>query len=94
MLLVQHGTLTLIWRASGLAEVLTAVAGFGGITVLPIHPKPQATAIRVIVRAVKGSAAPLVLLPAMTLNDADGRPSVEAEAILRNGEPLRPITNE
>jgi tRNA1(Val) A37 N6-methylase TrmN6 len=94
MLLVQQGTLTLIWRASGLAEVLTAVAGFGGIRVLPIHPKPRTAAIRVIVRAVKGSAAPLVLLPALTLNGADGKPSVEAEAILRNGEPLRPITNE
>lgn len=94
LLLVQRGTLTLIWRAGGLAAVLTAVAGFGGITVLPIHPKPGTAAIRVIVRAVKGSAAPLVLLPALTLNDADGKPSAEAEAILRNGEPLRPVTNE
>jgi tRNA1(Val) A37 N6-methylase TrmN6 len=94
LLLVQHGTLTLIWRASGLAEVLTAVAGFGGITVRPIHPKPLAAAIRVIVRAVKGSAAPLVLLPALTLNDADGKPSVEAEAILRNGACLRSIASQ
>jgi tRNA1(Val) A37 N6-methylase TrmN6 len=93
LLLVQHGNLTLIWRAGGLAAVLTAVAGFGGITVLPIHPKPGTAAIRVIVRAVKGSAAPLVLLPALTLNDADGKPSAEAEAILRNGEKL-PITNQ
>ena len=94
LLLVQHGTLTLIWRASGLAEVLTAVAGFGGITLLPIHPKPQAAAIRVIVRAVKGSAAPLVLLPALTLNDADGKPSAAAEAILRNGACLRSIASQ
>jgi tRNA1(Val) A37 N6-methylase TrmN6 len=88
-LLVQSGTLTMIWRADGLAEVLTAVAGFGGTAVLPIHPKPATAAIRVIIRAVKGSAAPLVLLPALTLNDADGKPSVEAEAILRNGACLR-----
>jgi tRNA1(Val) A37 N6-methylase TrmN6 len=92
LLLVPQGTLTLIWRAGGLAAVLTAVAGFGGITVLPIHPKPGTAAIRVIVRAVKGSAAPLVLLPALTLNGADGKPSAEAEAILRNGERVGLIT--
>ena len=94
LLLVPHGTLTLIWRAGGLAAVLTAVAGFGGITVLPIHPKPGTAAIRVIVRAVKGRAAPLVLLPALTLNGADGKPSAEAEAILRNGERVGLITDE
>jgi tRNA1(Val) A37 N6-methylase TrmN6 len=88
-LLARSGTLTMIWRAGGLADVLTAVAGFGGIMVLPIHPKPGTAAIRVIIRAVKGSAAPLALLPALTLNDADGKPSVEAEAILRNGARLR-----
>jgi len=93
LLLVQHGSLTLIWRAGGLAAVLTAVAGLGGITVLPIHPKPGTAAIRVIVRAVKGTAAPLVLLPALTLNGADGKPSAEAEAILRNGERVGLITD-
>jgi tRNA1(Val) A37 N6-methylase TrmN6 len=62
--------------------------------VRPIHPKPLAAAIRVIVRAVKGSAAPLVLLPALTLNDADGKPSGEAEEILRNGACLRSIASQ
>jgi tRNA1(Val) A37 N6-methylase TrmN6 len=87
-LLVRPGTLTLIWRAGGLADVLTALSGFGGITILPVHPKPEAAAIRVLVRAVKGSAAPLTILPPLTLNDADGKPSARAEAILRGAEPL------
>ena len=39
-------------------------------------------------RAVKGSRAPLALLPGLTLNDADGKPSAEAEAILRGGATL------
>ena len=30
-------------------------------------------------------ATPLMLLPPLTLNDADGKPSAEAEAILRGG---------
>jgi tRNA1(Val) A37 N6-methylase TrmN6 len=87
-LLAARGTLTLIWRAAGLSDVLGALEGFGGITILPIHPKPSAAAIRVLVRAVKGSGAPLVLLPPLMLNGADGTPSAEAEAILRGGMPL------
>jgi tRNA1(Val) A37 N6-methylase TrmN6 len=87
-LLVPNGALTLIWRAGGLAEILGTLGGFGGVTVLPIHPKPRTAAIRVLVRAVKGSGAPLALLPTLTLNDADGKPSTEAEAILRGGATL------
>ena len=93
-LLAPQGTLTLIWRADGLAEVLTAMGDFGGITVMPIYPKPGSAAIRVLVRAIKGSAAPLAVLPPLSLNDADGRPSKEAEAILRNAEGLSLITNQ
>lgn len=84
-LLRPHGTLTLIWRATGLGDVLAALRGFGSISVVPIHPKPGSPAIRVLVNAVKGGAAPLVLFPPLTLNDADGKPSAEAETILRGG---------
>jgi tRNA1(Val) A37 N6-methylase TrmN6 len=90
-LLTRTGTLTLIWRADGLADVLAALAGLGGIAVLPIHPRPSAAAIRVLVRAVKGSAAPLELLAPLMLNDADGKPSAAAEAVLRGAEPLRMV---
>jgi tRNA1(Val) A37 N6-methylase TrmN6 len=85
----------LIWRADGLADVLAALdAQFGDVAVLPVHPRPDAAAIRILLRATKGSGAPLTLLPGLMLNDADGKPSAEAEAILRKGAPLRPITNE
>src|SRR5215475_227210 len=37
-LLRPRGTLSLIWRADGLPEVLAALAGgFGGIEILPVH---------------------------------------------------------
>lgn len=85
-LLAPSGTLTLIWRADGLADVLAALArGFGGIAVLPVHPRTGAPAIRVLVRATKGSRAPLSLLPGLALADSDGRPTADAEAILRGG---------
>jgi len=89
-LLAPSGVLTLIWRADGLGGVLAALSpDFGGITAMPIYPRPDAAAIRVLVRAVKGSRVPLALAPGLTLNDANARPTAKAEAILRGGETLR-----
>jgi tRNA1(Val) A37 N6-methylase TrmN6 len=83
------GTVTLIWRADGLADVLAALAqGFGAVTLQPMHPRPDAPAIRVLVRAVKGSRAPLALVPGLVLAGADGRASEAAEAVLRHAAAL------
>jgi tRNA1(Val) A37 N6-methylase TrmN6 len=87
-LLAARGTLTLIWRADGLADVLAALGGFGDIVVLPVHPRRDAPAIRILVRAVKDSRVPLRLDPALVLNDAHGRPTDAAESILRDAAPL------
>jgi tRNA1(Val) A37 N6-methylase TrmN6 len=88
-LLRADGVVTLIWRADGLADVLAALdKDFGAIAVLPVHPRPGPAAIRVLVRATKASRAPLALLPGFLLADADGKPTVAAEAVLRNGEAL------
>lgn len=88
-LLRAGGIVTLIWRADGLADVLAALdKDFGAITVLPVHPKPGAAAIRVLVRATKGNRAPLALLPGFLLADADGKPTAAAEAVLRAAEAL------
>lgn len=92
-LLTANGTLTLIWRADGLPEVLAALdGGFGGITVLPVYPRPHAAAIRILIGATKGSRAPFALLPGLILNDAHGRPSSAAETVLREGTALT-LTN-
>ena len=88
-LLRPRGTLSMIWRADGLVDVLRALSpAFGAATVLPIHPRPGDAAIRVLVRATKASRAPLALLPGLVLNDHAGRPTAEAEAVLRAGTPL------
>lgn len=87
-LLAGDGALTLIWRADGLGQALAAPRGFGGIAIRNIYPRAEAPAIRVLLRAVKGSRAPLRLLPGLILNDADGRPTAATEAILRDGAPL------
>jgi tRNA1(Val) A37 N6-methylase TrmN6 len=88
-LLRPGGTVTLIWRADGLGEALTVLAAdFGAVAVLPVHPKPDAAAIRVLIRAVKASRAPLALLPGFILADASARPTAEAEKVLREGAVL------
>jgi tRNA1(Val) A37 N6-methylase TrmN6 len=88
-LLRPGGTLTLIFRADRLADLGHALAaGFGAVTVLPVYPKPDQPAVRILVRATKASRAPLVLLPGLVLNDASGRPTPQAEAVLRAGATL------
>lgn len=83
-LLRPRGTLSLIWRADGLGDVLNALGpAFGATVVLPIYPNPAESAIRVLVRATKASRAPLQLLPGLVLNDPAGRPTREAEEVLR-----------
>jgi tRNA1(Val) A37 N6-methylase TrmN6 len=88
-LLRPSGTLTLIWRAEGLVPVLAALdQKFGAVAVLPVHPSAAKPAIRIIVRAVKGSRAPLALLPPLVLADDTGKPSPAADAILRDAAAL------
>jgi tRNA1(Val) A37 N6-methylase TrmN6 len=60
---------------------------------LPVHPKRDAPAIRVIVRAVKANRTALILLPGLILADANGRPTAEAEAVLRDGA-LLPLASD
>ncbi len=94
-LLRAGGQVTLIWRADGLADILAALAhDFGDIAVTPVYPAPCRAAIRTIVRAAKAGRGPLALLPPLTLNGRDGRPSAEAERILRQGEPLPAAESE
>lgn len=89
-LLRPGGTLTLIWRADALSEILAALGrGFGGIAVLPVHPKSASPAIRVLVQAEKGSGAPLTLRPGLVLNGETGQPAPRAEKVLRGEETLR-----
>lgn len=90
----SDGALTLIWRAQALAEVLAALdKGFGNLTVLPVHPDAASPAIRIIVRAVKGGRAPLMLCPALSLNDEFGRSSPIVQELLR-GERALPLTGQ
>ncbi len=88
-LLKPQGVLTLIWRADGLVDVRSALKDtFGSVAVLPVLPRDGAPAIRVLVRAVKAGLAGDEIYPALSLNDAQGKPTIAAEVVLRGGETL------
>jgi tRNA1(Val) A37 N6-methylase TrmN6 len=88
-LLRAEGVFTLIWRADELGRVLGLLGAHqGGISVLPVHPRADQPAIRILVRVHKGSRTPLRLYPGLVLGDPDGRPTGDAEAVLRHAASL------
>jgi tRNA1(Val) A37 N6-methylase TrmN6 len=78
----SRGTLTLIFRADRLGEVLSA-APETGVSVFPLWPHAGDQAKRVIVQVVKGSSAPLRMLSGLVLHEGDGKYTREADAVLR-----------
>jgi tRNA1(Val) A37 N6-methylase TrmN6 len=81
------GHLTLIQRAQRLSEILSALEGrLGGVEIFPIRPHADADARRIIVRARKGSKAPLKLRRGLDLHPAlsgKDKYTPEAESTLR-----------
>jgi tRNA1(Val) A37 N6-methylase TrmN6 len=77
--------LTLIHRAAALGEILAALKGrLGGVEIMPIRPRANAPASRVLVRARKGSRAPLALYRGLDLHDASrAKFTPEADALFR-----------
>ena len=87
--LKPSGILTLIHRADRLDDVLAAVSrSFGGIAILPIHPKRDRAAKRIILRAQRDSGEPLAILPGLVLHEENGAFTASADSILRDGKAL------
>ncbi|MEP1933225.1 MAG: methyltransferase [Roseibium sp.] len=84
------GTLTIVFRADGLQELLSVLnSRFGAIDVIPLHPRPGIPASRVLVRAVRASKAPLQLLPGIVLHgDAGPEFTSQAKSVTRDGKGL------
>ncbi|MFC0209267.1 methyltransferase, partial [Chelativorans intermedius] len=82
--------LAIIARPASLEEILAALRGrFGAARVLAVHPRPQAAAIRVLLRAKKGARGALALMPPLVLHGPDGQGFTErAEAIINGRETL------
>ncbi len=89
-LLRPRGHLALIHRADRLDDILAAMKPLklGAIQVILLWPKAGRPATRVVVIARKDMKSPLEIGPGLVLHQADGRPTAEAEAVLRHGARL------
>ena len=85
------GTVSMIHRAERLGDVVAHLArGGGGIRIVPLWPGGAAPAKLVVVRAVRGSAAPLQLCRGLTLHRPGGGYTEAADAVLRHGGAIEP----
>lgn len=83
------GWVTTILPPEQLALALAALSDDGrGAEIFPLWPKEDEAAKRIILRTRINARAPLRLLPGLILHGTNGRPTPEAEAVLRHGEPL------
>jgi tRNA1(Val) A37 N6-methylase TrmN6 len=87
-LLAPGGGFVMIQRPEALGAILAACERrLGSLALLPIHPRADQPAHRLIVGGVKGARGPLRLLPPLALHEASGAFTRLAEAIHR-GEAL------
>ncbi len=83
------GTCTVIHMTEALPQLLEAFGGrFGGLRLVPLYPKANAPAIRVILSGKKGSKGPIAIAPGFILHEDNGAQTKAAEAILRRGSGL------
>lgn len=83
------GRLTLIHRGDALDQVIEVCARrFGGLTLLPLHPKPGEAAHRIIVRGEKGHRGRPTIRPGIVVHGADGQFTDAIQRVLADGVAL------
>ncbi|MEM6381178.1 MAG: methyltransferase [Pseudomonadota bacterium] len=81
------GTLTMIFAADGLSDLLAVLERrFGALCIRGLHPGPDMPAERLLIRAIKGRRTRPALLPGITLHGPDGSYTPSARAILAGRE--------
>jgi tRNA1(Val) A37 N6-methylase TrmN6 len=90
-LLAPRGRLVLIHRADALPALIRAAGRrFGGLRLRFIHPIAEGAAIRVLMTGIKGSRAPLAVLPPLVLHGAGGAFTPEAAALHAGAAAIEP----
>ncbi|HEY8246909.1 MAG TPA: methyltransferase [Hyphomicrobium sp.] len=83
------GEATIVHKTEALPRLLAAFATrFGSLKILPLHPRHDAPANRVLLQGVKGSRGPLQILPGFILHEGNGAFTPAAQGILRAGGAL------
>ncbi len=81
-----RGTVTVIHRADSLPKILAAMTDkLGDIRIAPLYARQGTAASRIVVQGVKGSRAPMQLLPGLILHEEENNFTPDAEAVLRSG---------
>jgi tRNA1(Val) A37 N6-methylase TrmN6 len=81
-----RGTVTMIHRAETLGKILNAMdEKFGDIRVAPLYAREGTAASRIVVQGVRGSKAPMQLLPGLILHGQGNEFTPDADAVLREG---------
>ncbi len=81
-----RGGLAVIARPASLPAILAAIQGrFGGAQILPIQPKAESPAIRVVLRAWRGSRGGLALHPPLVLHENGSHTFSSRADALNNG---------
>lgn len=89
-MVMPRGTVTIVHRAETLGKILGSMESrFGDIRIAPLHARQGAAASRVLVQGVRGSKAPMQLLPGLILHGEASGFTADAEAVLREGSAWR-----
>jgi tRNA1(Val) A37 N6-methylase TrmN6 len=85
-ILKPGGSIAIIARPTSIADLLHALQGrFGQLIILPVQPRPQDAAIRIVIKGIKGSRAGLAFYPALIMHYESGNGFTERATAINNG---------
>lgn len=80
------GGVAIIARPGSIGAILDALSGrFGGLKIVPVQPRADSAAIRIVVTGTRGSRAGLSLMPALVLHGEDGHAFTPRADAINNG---------
>jgi tRNA1(Val) A37 N6-methylase TrmN6 len=81
-----RGGIAIIARPESLRPILDALSGrFGNAELMAVHPRTDAAAIRIVIRAVRGARGKLSLRPPLVLHDTVGDGFSQHTDMINNG---------
>lgn len=81
-MLTPNGVLTMIHRADQLDDIMYLMQGrFGDLAIIPVYPREDGAATRVLISGKRNSRAPLRILPSLVIHRTEGGFTPRAAAI-------------
>lgn len=81
------GGISIIARPASIQPILDALnRRFGGLKIVPVHPRPEASAIRIVITGISGSRAGLSIVPPLILHEKTGHSFTARAEAISNGQ--------